>query len=272
MVNKQKILITSKTGYISNALVQSLSKKHNITCIGRSDFLLTNKQEVNKWFKDKTFDVVIHTAINGGCRLKAEEDNVLSDNLKMFFNLLEHKDKYKKLISFGSIAENNLHDSLYGLSKHIISQYIQQEDLFYNLKIGGVFDYNEKITRFIKSNIQRYILKKPQIIINNKYMDFIYMKDLLTIVDCYIANNNLPKVIDCVYTKKYMLSDISNIINNLSHYKTNIHIENKCIESPYMGNGSILNNLKLNLIGIHQGIEYTYFTLNNNNENTYTDW
>ena len=264
MVNRYKILITGRTGYISNALRQSLSQNHDITCIGRSDLLLTNKREVDSWFKGKKFDIVIHTAINGGHRLKAEEDNILSDNIKMFFNLLYHKDKYKKFISFGSFAENNLYGGLYGLSKNIISQYIEKEDTFYNLKICGVFDHNEKITRFIKANTLKYIAKMPQIIFNDKYMDFIYMQDLLTIVNYYINNNNLPKIIDCVYTTKFTLSDISNIINKLNDYRVDIQIENKHIDTPYIGNGDTLNNLKLNLVGLTQGIKNTYNILNVN--------
>ena len=264
MVSRYKILITGRTGYISNALTHFLSQNHDITCIGRSDLILTNKQKVDSWFKDKEFDIVIHTAINGGHRLKAEDDSILSDNIKMFFNLLYHKNKYKKFISFGSIAENNLHSSLYGLSKNIISQYIQKEDTFYNLKICGVFDYNEKITRFIKANTLKYITKMSQIIYNDKYMDFIYMQDLLSIVNYYINNDNLPKNIDCVYTKKIMLSDISNIINNLNIHKVNIEIENKHIDNPYIGDGNILNSLKLNLIGLTQGIKNTYNILNKN--------
>lgn len=256
-----RVLITSRSGYISRALVQELSKDHHITIVGRADLNLTNSDEVDRWFENKLFDIVIHTAINGGSRLAVEDDKVLSDNLKMFFNLLKHKSKYNKFLSFGSIAENNLHDSLYGLSKNIISRYIEDEPNFYNLKICGVFDSNENDTRFIKSNINRYIKVEPQIIHKDKYMDFIFMDDLLTIVKQYIHEDRLPKIVDCVYTDKVLLSEISTIINSLDNYKVEVCIENKDKSLSYVGNGSVLEDLQLNLIGLEKGIQNTYIAL-----------
>ena len=256
-----KVLITSRSGYISKVLVRSLSTEHNITVIGRADLDLTDSFEVDKWFENKLFDVVIHTAINGGSRLVKEDDKVLSDNLKMYFNLLKHKAKYNKFISFGSIAENSLHSSLYGLSKNIISRYIGDEPNFYNLKICGVFDSNENDTRFIKSNILRYISKVPQVIHQDKYMDFIYMDDLLSVVNEYIKQDRMPKIIDCVYSKKILLSEISSIINSLDTHKVAVQIDNTGKVMSYVGNGSVLEDLNLNLLGLEKGIQNTYIAL-----------
>jgi nucleoside-diphosphate-sugar epimerase len=256
--NKMKILITGKTGYLSKALVKEFSKKYEITCIGREDLQLTDRDAVNNWFKNKYFDVVLHTAITGGNRLIPEVDSILLDNLKIFFNLLNQKDKYKKFINFGSIAECNLYESLYGLSKNIIAKYIKDEDQFYNLRICGLFDQNDLNTRFIKNNIKNYIQKKDIIIHNNKYMDFIYMKDLINIINHYINNEDLPKTIDCVYSNKYSLVDIANLINNLNSYKCKIKLENLDKIADYIGNGDSLKKLNLNLIGLQESIKITY--------------
>jgi dTDP-4-dehydrorhamnose reductase len=258
-----KILITSKTGYLSKALVNFFSKDHDVTCIGREDLMLTDRRVVAEWFKDKYFDIVLHAAITGGNRLIPEVDSTLSDNLKMFFNLLNQKDKYKKLISFGSIAEYDLYDSVYGLSKNIIARYIQEEPNFYNLRICGLFDQNDLDTRFIKANINKYIQKKDIIIHNDKFMDFIYMKDLIKIIDHYVNNNDLPKLVDCVYDKKYSLIDIANLINDLNNYKCKINLENNSNIKDYIGQGVVLKNLKLELIGLKEGIKETYNLLLN---------
>jgi len=258
-----KILITSKTGYLSKALVIFFSKNHNVTCIGREDLMLTDREAVADWFKDKYFDVVLHAAITGGNRLIPEVDSTLSDNLKMFFNLLNQKDKYYKFISFGSIAEYDLYHSFYGLSKHIIAKYIENEPNFYNLRICGLFNQNDLNTRFIKGNINKYIQKKDITIHNNKLMDFIYMNDLIKIIDFYINNDNLPKLVDCVYDKKYSLVDIANLINDLNDYKCKINLENNSNIKDYIGQGVVLKNLKLKLIGLKKGIKETYSSLLN---------
>jgi hypothetical protein len=60
------------------------------------------------------------------------------------------------------------------------------------------------------------------------------------------------------YVKKYKLSDIANIINQLSTHKVNINIENKLFGLSYTGNGMQLNSLGLNLKDIEFGIKECY--------------
>jgi nucleoside-diphosphate-sugar epimerase len=255
-----KILITGGNGYIANSLKKYLSSKYIITSITRKDFDLENKNKTKEWFDNKLFDVVIHTAIKGGSRLKNEDKSILTSNLKMFENLINNKSKFKKLISFGSGAEIFQNNTFYGQSKLIISNLIKKENFLYNLRIFGVFDEYEKDTRFIKSNIIRYIKKEPMIIHTNKIMDFIYMKDLIKIVDYYLTHKNLKKEIDCCYKKKYSLIQIADSINNLNSYKVNIEIQNKNIFDLYIGN----SNLPIKTIGLEKGIKETYNYLINN--------
>ncbi len=249
------ILITGKSGYLARALIAHLSKTHTVTSIGREDLQLSNRQSVREWFKGKSFDVVLHTAISGGNRMKKEQDDTLSINLKMFFNLLEHKNKYAKFINFGSVAEFHLYESDYGLSKNIISHYIDKEKNCYNLRICGLFDHNDIDTRFIKSNIKNYINRLPQIIHKNKYMDFIYMSDLISIVEFYIENKDVPKTTDCVYTSKYHLYEIAGFINNLDNYCVPVVIEDNVEDIPYIGARCML---PITLTGLQSGIQQTY--------------
>jgi hypothetical protein len=59
-------------------------------------------------------------------------------------------------------------------------------DGFFNLKLFGVFDENELNTRFIKSNLLRYINRENMVIHKNKFMDFFYIEDLVKVVKHYI--------------------------------------------------------------------------------------
>jgi len=251
-----KILITGKTGYIAKSIYSYLKSKYEITAVGRTDFDLTDSQATLEYFSDKYFDVVIHCAVSGGSRLKQESWNDLDDNLKMYYNLLNCKSKFSKLIHFGSGAETNAPETPYGLSKRVIANSISEQDNFYNIRIFGVFDENEWETRFIKANIKRYINKEPIIIHRDRYMDFFYMKDLVSLVEFYILNRDVDKQIDCSYITVCKLSDIANMINKLSDYKVDTVIERKEMDKPYIGtfSGIVLNDFT----GLERGIKEVY--------------
>ena len=252
-----KLLITGGNGYIAKSLIKGLwvgTDRPNITSITRKNFNLIDREATNNWFSNKYFDVVIHTAVVGGSRLKKDNGGTFYQNIQMFYNLLNNKHCFGKLIHFGSGAELNMPNDPYGLSKNVINKIINTEPNFYNIKIFGVFDENELDTRFIKNNIKRYINKQPIEIHQDKLMDFFYMKDLVELVKYYIHKNNLPKSVDCTYGKDVFLSDIAYIINNLSNHKVKINIgEGK--GTNYTGNPILLN---IKWTGLEQGIKGTY--------------
>ena len=255
-----KILITGGNGYIATSLYSmDIAFEDNITAITRKDFDLTDRHATNKWFEGKHFDVVIHTAVKGGSRLLVDGGNIFYENIQMFYNLLNNKHCFSKLIHFGSGAELNMPSDPYGLSKNIISRIIDNEDNFYNIRIYGVFDENELDTRFIKSNIKRYINKESMEIHQNKLMDFFYMEDLKKLVKHYIKETHLPKHIDCSYGDNNSLLDIAYIINSLSDYQVDIKVgEDK--GKDYVGDWNPLN---IKWKGLEQGIKETYKKLLN---------
>ena len=257
------ILITGGNGYIAKSLSNGLWRgmnRYDITSITRKDFNLTDREATSKWFKDKYFDVVIHTAVVGGSRLHDDDADVLYQNLQMFFNLYDNKHCFGKLINFGSGAELGMPNDPYGLSKKSISKFIDAEPFFYNIRIYGVFNENEWDTRFIKSNIKRYINKEHISVYEDKLMDFFYMKDLIELVRHFIYKDNLPKNVDCTYDiDACYLSDIAYIINDLSNYKVEIKVgEGK--GKKYIGDWNPIN---INYIGLEQGIKETYKKLSN---------
>jgi len=252
------ILITGGNGYIAKSLYKGL-KNCNITSITREDFDLTDREATNKWFKDKYFDVVIHTAVVGGSRLKKDDGDIFYQNIQMFYNLLNNKHCFHKLLSFGSGAELNMPHDPYGLSKNVISKIINNEDNFYNIRIYAVFDENELNTRFIKSNIKRYINKECIEIYQDKLMDFFYMGDLVKVVEHFIYEVLLPKNIDCTYGKNNSLLDIAYMINNLDNHKVEIKIK-ESREDMYVGNWNPLN---IKWVGLEEGIKKTYKKLLN---------
>jgi len=252
------ILITGGKGYIAKSLYSTLKNEYNIVSISRDDFDLTNSQLTDQFFKGKYFDIIIHTAVIGGNRLISDTEFVRLQNLKMWENLINNKSNFNRLIHFGSGAELYMLDTPYGSSKNFIAEEIKKESNFTNLRIFAVFDKNELERRFITSNIKRYINKEPIIIHQDKFMDFIFMEDLVSLIKFSILNPSV-KLLDCCYKEKYKLSDIAKMINNLSNYQVPIEIQAEGLASPYIGN---YEELGIKFIGLENSIKKTYHELN----------
>jgi GDP-L-fucose synthase len=259
-----KILITGGNGYVGSALKNALST-HDVYAPTSVFVNFTRSEDVDSYFKThKHFDIVIHCAVRGGSRLRIDDWSVMDDNLKMYYNLLSNRDCFDKFINIGSGAE--LFDFLkpYGMSKRVISESIYNKDNFYNIRVFGVFDENELDTRFIKSNIKRYINRQPMEIHENKLMDFMYMEDLVSIIKHYITSNNPPKETNCCYETVFTLAQISSIINLLGDYKVDVNVEKQidCTSyKPYIGTPT--HPLAINYIGLVEGITKTYKKLVN---------
>jgi nucleoside-diphosphate-sugar epimerase len=254
-----RILITGGNGYIARNIYEALNNVYNITLITRRDFDLTNSLDTLKFFSDKYFDVVIHTAVVGGSRLKPDNSTIIDQNLQMYYNLLSCKNKYGKFIHFGSGAELYAKDTPYGLSKCIIRESVLGQDNFFNIRIFGVFNEGEWDTRFIKANIKRYINKEPMLV-QDKKMSFFYMKDLIALVDYHIQtlSSSLIKESNCAYIESTSLLDIANIINELEDYKVPIYVDTQVCEDY---ESSFNAPYKLNYIGLKKGIKETYDNL-----------
>jgi GDP-L-fucose synthase len=253
-----RVLITGGNGYIAKSIVEVLRKRNEVTVITRADFDLTDSKQTNKWFQDKWFDVVVHTAVVGGSRLNQDDSTIVDSNLKMYYNLAANKDKFHRLISFGSGAEKFAPDSPYGMSKKIIADSIRANDNFYTFRIFAVFDENELDTRFIKANLMRYFRKEPMVIHSNRLMDFFYMKDLITLIEYYLSAENPAKEVDCSYPQKYTLLNIAEMINNMEQHKVSIIVEEVGKFGVYCSDGT---NIPIPIVGLCQGIQRTYRAL-----------
>ena len=180
----------------------------------------------------------------------------MDNNLKIYYNLLKNKNHFNKLINLGSGAEIYIPDTPYGLSKKVISNSILNKDNFYNLRIFGVFDENELDTRFIKTNIKRYINKEAIQIHEVKFMDFFYMQDLIKVVEYYINEGNPPKEFDCVYSEtSYTLFGLAHLITKLDNYEVDIINQGKNGDDYISKYRTIL---PIEFIGLEQGIKEVY--------------
>ena len=271
------ILVTGANGFIGSNVIKLLSDNINYKFFNgnRNTIDLYSTESIERYLDENQIDTVIHCAIEGGSRLKQDTSDMLYKNILMYENLIKFSHRYKMFINFGSGAEFNRKQNIlnvneyemfniiptdfYGLSKNVITKLSTHHPIILNLRIFGCFYYNELSTRFIHNNINNYINKKPIVIHQDRYMDFLYIEDLVNIITYFLKNTVTNYTdINMSYLKKYKLSDIANIINELSSHKVDINIENKISGLNYTGNGEKLNSLGLELKGLEFGIKECY--------------
>jgi len=270
-----KILIIGKNGFIAKSLYELFLKNSNyqIYRTSKTDLDFLNKKEVNFFFNTNFFDILIFTPVYGGNRTIKDSNEIISLNINMYKNMIFHRNKFKLIFYFGSGASfnrdydiNNFDNNKlglnipkdpYGYSKYYIEKDLRNYQNVINLRIFNCFGINELNTRMIKANIINYIEGKNIIVHQDRYFDFIYIDDLFKIILNIIKGNIKKKEINCVYKTKHRISDIANIINNLSEKKVNIQILNNKIGNSYTGNYNY--NYELNdFIGLEKGIKTIY--------------
>jgi nucleoside-diphosphate-sugar epimerase len=266
----KSILITGSNGYIARNIAKRL-RGCEVTLTNRTNLNPLNESDVDNFFKDKYFDVVLHTAIKGGTRLSPDQPDFVYQNCLMHFNILKNSNSYGKYISFGSGAEldrttnvdedsdylNPLPIDPYGMSKILIAKSGETFNKFYNIRIFNIFCEDELPTRMIKGNIFRYINKEKMVIHQDKYMDFMYFDDFMKIINYYIQNEKCPKSINCSYENKYLLSDIALIINNLDSHKVEVEIQDGQLGKSYTGKFE-LDHYGIEVNNLERGIQQCY--------------
>jgi nucleoside-diphosphate-sugar epimerase len=293
-----RILVTGANGFIgSNIITQLTGEIKNVVFYAGTKHIidLYSQRGVSDYIDKHKIDTIIHCAINGGKHGIHDTSDVMYKNLLMFENLISNHYKIKKFINIASGAEYDKRESFirppwtknqpdkksvpidyYGLSKYIISERMRSFDNpnFINLRLFGCFGKYENKSRMIRRNIENYIKGDPIIIHQDGYMDFFYVNDFVKIISFYLTVDDHfyksnPSIfwrdMDLTYYEKLKLSDIANIINNLSDKKVPIVIEDKKNGNSYCGY-SPTYAFPLKFIGLENGIKEFYQYLLKNNE------
>ena len=272
MTNK-KILFTGGNGFIGRQIIPLIERAgYDVVRPRSTQVRLEVDEEVATLFSDgQHYDAIIHGAIVGGRRDVDDDWGVMHTNLNMFetlYKYIDHTDMFINLDSGASygrpapVEEPSPEDfgkvipgDPYGFSKYIIAKRVLNDPKGVNLRIFGCFGHHEESTRFFNTNINRYINKEPIQLIKDRKMDFIYADDLYKIIQYYLDGNDGPRDVNCVYNRKYMLSDIAEIINHLGPHKVDIQSEGQYPVFPYTGKA---NDLPIEYDGLVHGIRKCY--------------
>jgi nucleoside-diphosphate-sugar epimerase len=262
-----KILITGGNGYIAKSIFSHLKNEHEFVLLNRSNSNLLDKNQTIQQLKNIQPDIIIHTATEGGSRNSEDDVSIVYKNLLMFENLMHYRDSVKFIFNIASGAEFDRSKEIslakeddiflqtpsdyYGFSKNLISKRVRQiNQNIVNFRIFGIFDENENDTRFIKNNINRFKNGLSPEIHTDKYMDFFYMKDFITVLSFYLkSKDELPMDINLCYEKKYKLSNLIKMI-----YGEDVQLENLPCSFEYTGSPEKIKRSNLNLIGMEEAI------------------
>jgi dTDP-4-dehydrorhamnose reductase len=222
---------------------------------------------VSCWFRSNQVDAVIHCAVSGRNDPFSNEPTYLTESLLMFRNLWNCRNRYSQFINLGSayeydLSRNNLNvkeedilDHLpttsYGLAKNIIARIIKNTNNFFNLRLFGVFHETESSQRFFKKVIEQEIVT----IQNDVLFDYIYLPDIIPMIECILRGNSQHRDINMVYPHKYRLSDFARKLCesvDIDYRKVIIVGNNDC---NLTGDSLKLASYNFPLIGIDQGIE-----------------
>lgn len=250
---KLRLFITGGNGFIGRNLIESLSSKYWILSPNHKELELTNERQVINYFKSHKVDVLIHCANIGGTKGTVDTPNITEINLKIFFNLLNCKKYYKKMIFFGSGAEydkrrnlvkvkendfgKNIPVDSYGFYKYVCSKFIEKEKNIINLRLFGVYGkYEDFETRFISYAICRALLNKPINIQKNVVFDYLYINDLVKIVEYFIKNEIEHKFYNVGRGVSMDIKTIAQLIIKFSSKNVPINIIDKDLNNEYTCN------------------------------------
>jgi len=253
------VFIAGSNGFIGKNIIEQLKDKYNLLTPGHNQLDLLDEQAVSDFFNKNKIDTVINCAVIGGSRKEEEVSSALYNNLKIFFNLLKNKNKYKKMIHLGSGAEydkskpminvkesdfdRTIPQDEYGFFKYICSKYIEKEKNIVCLRIFGLFGkFEDYRYRFISNAIVNNIKGLPITINQNVFFDYIYIDDFVKIVDYFISHNVKQKFYNIGTGIKIDLKTIAKKIIKISGKKSRIIIKNNGFNNEYTCNNERLVN------------------------------
>lgn len=250
------VFVTGGSGFIGRNFIEYAQNKYKLLYPSHFQLNLLDTKQVDNFFRKHKIDVVLHCANVGGQRNNKNSSSI-SINLRIFFNIIRNKNKFKKMIHFGSGAEYDKSRNIkkikesefdkripideYGLSKYICSKYIEKSSDIFCLRLFGVFGKGEDITvRFISQMLLNYIHKQPLSIIQNAYFDYIDVADVCRIVDRFIRKSPKSKFINIGSGKRLELLEIAKQINKLDLYSLKVNLKKSGLNREYTCNNKEL--------------------------------
>jgi UDP-glucose 4-epimerase len=275
--HRQTVLITGGSGFIGRNLVEQLSNNYQILAPCHDDLELTDEDCVSRCFEDNAIDTVIHCAAKPGHRNAPDATALVYNNAKMFFNIARNAHRYKKLLFIGSGAvydkryyqpkmpeeyfDKHVPVDEHGFSEYIISKYIEKGENAVDLRIFGIFGkYEDYAIRFISNAICKSLFDLPITIKQNRQFDYIYINDLINVIDYFINHEPAHKAYNVTPDEAIDLIDIAEMVNVISGRNLPVIVDKPGTGLAYSGDNTRLRAeiVDLQLTPINDAIKNLY--------------
>jgi GDP-L-fucose synthase len=216
---------TGKVGFIGNNLTEAFKDKYKLFTPVKDELDLTDHEAISRYFDKNKVDIVIHSA--------SSINDILGNDLKMFFSIEKHKKSVEKIIYFGTGAEFDKRFDIvkaseedigkripvdgYGLAKYIMNAYTRRTNNIYNLRFFGIFGkYEDWTYKFISNLCCKALFDLPLTIRRECCFDYIYVDDLPNVVEWFIENEPDHHDYNFVSGKPVLLTEIADMIKDIS--------------------------------------------------------
>jgi len=276
----RRILLTGAgpDGFVGRNLKESFCGKYELFTPDKAELDLRNYNDLKCYIDEKQINFVINCAIHNP---KPGEDNIeLESDLRMYYNFAKLKDRFEKIIYFGSGAEfdksfpiqmiteddfgRSIPETSYGFAKYIMNDHARSSDRIYNLRLFGIFGkYELWPVKFISNLCCKAVFGLPLTIRQNCKFDFLYIEDLPSIIEWFI--NNKPDYHDynVCYGEPVELIELAEMVKEVSGKNLDIIIFNEGYNLEYTASNVRLKNQipGLKLTDFHTAIEdlYSYY-------------
>ena len=289
----KSILLTGSSGFIGKNLSELL-RKENIDVFSPSskDFNLTKEKDVDRLYKQRDFNCVLHLAADvGGIKMiKANQGRIYYNNIMMNTLLMEKArvNKIKKFISLntincypendGILNENQIWNGFpnketyaYGISKRMsIVQSLAYNDQYdfdsINLILDNTYgphdNFDIENSRVIPALIQKFHEavqnNKPSVEVwgtGKSIRQFLYVGDLVKIIKLFIDNDIKNCILNISNGQKVSIRDLVENIASILEFQGDIIYNSS---KPEGASVRLMDNLKMK-----ETINYSDFELIN---------
>lgn len=282
-----KILLTGGSGFIGKNIKESfLNEKYQISAPSRAKLDCSNDNSVEKFFSKHSFDVVLHSAGKPGHRNAPDQSGILETNSRMMFNLLKYQSSWGKLINMGSGAIYDMANYRPKMKEEYFGKHIPTDEHGYIKYIFGVLfpyyknvvdfrifsvfgKYEDYAIRFISNAICKTLFDLAITIKQNRKFDFIFIDDLIRIVDHFISHEAKHSAYNISPDNSIELLKVAHLVRAISGKNSDILIAKEGLALEYSGDNSRLRSeiTNLTLTPIERSIEllYDWYKKNKNN-------